>query len=245
MAYGDFVLMRDLNFTISHGDRFVIMGGSGSGKSTLMRHMIGLMEPARGEIRYEGESFTKASPAERHRILRRLGVMYQGGALWSSMTLEENIALPLEKYSSHTEGQIASIVRYKLALVGLAGFGGYYPSEISGGMAKRAAVARALALEPEVLLLDEPSSGLDPLSSRRLDETILELSETLGMTIVVVTHDLDSIFTIATHSVFLDANSKTQAAVGNPVDLRDHARSDTVRRFLSRTLQNTEEEVTS
>lgn len=239
MAYGDFVLMRDLNFTICRGDRFVIMGGSGSGKSTLMRHMVGLMEPAGGEVFYEGKSFTAASPAERFRILRRLGVMYQGGALWSSMTLEENIALPLENYSSHSKGQIASIVRYKLALLGLAGFGGYYPSEISGGMAKRAAVARALALDPEVLLLDEPSSGLDPLSARRLDETILELSETLDMTMVVVTHDLDSIFTIATHSVFLEAESKTQAAVGNPVDLRDHAESDTVRRFLSRTTEKT------
>lgn len=238
MAYGNFVLMRDLNFTISRGDRFVIIGGSGSGKSTLMRHMVGLMEPAAGEILFEGESFTAASASERIRILRRLGVMYQGGALWSSMTLEENIALPLERYSAYSKGQIASIVRYKLALLGLAGFGGYYPSEISGGMAKRAAVARALALNPEVLLLDEPSSGLDPLSARRLDETILELSETLDMTMVVVTHDLDSIFTIATHSVFLDAEAKTQAAVGNPVDLREDAESDTVRRFLSRTLPN-------
>lgn len=234
MAYGDFVLMRDLNFTIYRGDVFIIMGGSGCGKSTMMRHLIGLMNPSKGDILYSGQSFVKADAREREAMIRRFGVMYQSGALWSSLTLEQNVALALEEFTDYTPRQIRDIVSYKLSLVGLGGFENFYPSEISGGMAKRAGVARALALDPEVLYLDEPSAGLDPLSARRLDEMILELSDSLGMTIVVVTHELDSIFLIASNSVFLDVTQRTQGAIGNPTELRDHCENETIRNFLLR-----------
>lgn len=234
MAYGDFVLMKDLSFQIVQGDVFIIMGGSGCGKSTLMRHLIGLKEPAAGDILYSGESFTKASPDRKVELIRKLGVMYQSGALWSSLTLAENIALPLQEFTEHSPRQIKDIVSYKLALVGLSGFEDFYPSEISGGMAKRAGVARALALDPEALFLDEPSAGLDPLSARRLDEMIMELSTTLGTTIVVVTHELESIFLIGTNSVFLDVTTHALGAVGNPRDLRDNCPKEHIREFLRR-----------
>ncbi len=234
MAYGDFVLMRDLNFTIRKGEVFIIMGGSGCGKSTLMRHLIGLKDPAAGDIYYNGESFISASADQRELMLRRFGVMYQSGALWSSLTLAENVGLPLVQFSSFSKRQIRSIVSYKLSIVGLAGFEEFYPAEISGGMAKRAGVARALALDPEVLYLDEPSAGLDPLSARRLDDTILELRNSLGMTIVVVTHELESIFQIGDNSVFLDVDTRTQAATGNPRELRDSCPDEKIRNFLSR-----------
>ena len=234
MAFGEEVLLRDLNFSIQSGDIFIIMGGSGSGKSTLMRHLIGLMEPAKGDILYRGKSFVHSGDAERTEMIRRFGVMYQGGALWTSLTLAENIALPLEQFTSHNARQIRQIVSYKLSLVGLSGFEDYYPSEISGGMAKRAGVARALALDPEVLYLDEPSAGLDPPAARRMDEMILALRDSLGMTIVVVSHELDSIFLIGSHSVFLDAEAGTQRATGNPRELRESSSDSVIRRFLTR-----------
>src|SRR5208283_1779295 len=187
MSFGGFVVMRDLNFIVRRGDIFVVMGGSGCGKSTLLRHMIGLLEPARGEILYEGRSFTRASTEERQRMLRRFGVTYQSGALWSSMTLAENIALPLEEFTDLSDWEIRAIARLKLSLVGLKGFEDYYPSQISGGMQKRAALARAMALDPDVLFFDEPSAGLDPISTRLLNELIIELRDSLGATIMVVT----------------------------------------------------------
>ena len=234
MAFGSTVVMENLDFAIHRGDIFVIMGPSGSGKSTLMRHMIGLLEPAGGEILYSGRSFTGATGRERVAILRRIGVMYQRGALWTSLTLAENVALPLEEFTDYSRRQIRSIVDYKLSLVGLSGFGDYYPASLSGGMAKRAGVARALALYPEILFLDAPSSGLDPLSARRLDETIVQLRDSLGMTVIVVTHELDSIFQIGTRAVYLDPESRTQGAVGDPRELRDHADNDRIRHFLKR-----------
>ena len=234
MAYGSFVLMRDLNFSVRRGDVFIIMGASGCGKSTLLRHMIGLNEPAKGEIFYDGFNFTTARPAEREAMLRRFGVLYQGGALWSSMTLAENIGLPLGEFTDLDAGEIREIASLKLALVGLSGFEDYYPSEISGGMQKRAGLARAIALDPEVLFFDEPSAGLDPLSSRLLDDLILQLRDSLGATIVVVTHELASIFTIGDVCVFLDIESRTQIAVGDPKYLRDHSDNPLVRRFLTR-----------
>jgi phospholipid/cholesterol/gamma-HCH transport system ATP-binding protein len=234
MAYGDFVIQRDLNFTIGHGDIFIIMGGSGCGKSTLLRHLIGLKAPASGRVLFDGNSYWESSPAEQQRMKRGFGVSFQGGALWSSLTLAENVALPLGEYTDLEAGAIAEVVSLKLSLVGLAGFGEFYPSEISGGMQKRAALARAIALDPAILFFDEPSAGLDPISSRRLDDLILELRDSLGTTIVVVTHELASIFTIADNAVFLDAETRTMITTGNPKILRDESPDPRVRRFLNR-----------
>ncbi len=234
MAYGSFVLMRDLNFTVRRGDIFVIMGGSGCGKSTLLRHLIGLQQPASGEIFYSGVNFTRAGPEERELTLRRFGVLYQGGALFSSMTLAENIGLPLGEFTDLTPRQIREVASLKLALVGLKGFEDYYPSEISGGMQKRAGLARAMALDPEILFFDEPSAGLDPISSRLLDDLILEIRESLGATVVVVSHELASIFAIADNSVFLDADSRTMIASGDPQELLVNSKNPKVHRFLTR-----------
>jgi len=234
MAYGSFVLQRDLSFTISHGDVFIIMGGSGCGKSTLLRHLIGLNEPAKGEIFYGDENFTKADPAKRQEMVRRMGVLFQSGALWSSMTLAENVGLPLGEYTDLSEAEIREVASLKLALVGLKGFEDYYPSQISGGMQKRAGLARAMALDPEILFFDEPSAGLDPISSRLLDDLILELRNSLGATVVVVTHELASIFTIGNNSVFLDAETRTMTAGGDPKELLAHPPNATVHRFLTR-----------
>jgi phospholipid/cholesterol/gamma-HCH transport system ATP-binding protein len=240
MAYGSFVLMRDLTFAVRHGAVFVVMGGSGSGKSTLLRHMIGLNEPAAGEIIYGEESFTRAVPEARERILRRVGVLYQSGALFSSLTLAENVGLPLGEYTDLSPDEIRQVATLKLALVGLAGFEGYYPSQISGGMQKRAGLARAIALDPEILFLDEPSAGLDPVSSRRLDDLIVELRDSLGATIVVVTHELASIFAIGDDSIFLDPESRTIIAAGQPRELLAHSTDRRVREFLTRGKQPSE-----
>jgi phospholipid/cholesterol/gamma-HCH transport system ATP-binding protein len=234
MAYGSFVLMKDINFTVNHGDIFIIMGGSGSGKSTLLRHMLGLIEPAKGEVLYGDFNFTKGEPEQREEMLRHFGVLYQGGALWSSMTLAENVGLPLGEFTDLTGAEIREVAALKLALVGLKGFEGYYPSQISGGMQKRAGLARAIALDPEILFFDEPSAGLDPISSRLLDDLILELRDNLGATVVVVTHELASIFAIGNNSVFLDAESKTMIAHGDPKDLLAHSTDQRVRTFLTR-----------
>jgi phospholipid/cholesterol/gamma-HCH transport system ATP-binding protein len=234
MAFGSFVLMHDLTFTINHGDVFIIMGGSGSGKSTLLRHLIGLMEPARGEILYGAINFTRASGTEREQILHGVGVLFQSGALWSAMTLAENIGLPLEEYTDLSPAEIRDVASLKLALVGLKGFVDYYPSQISGGMQKRAGLARAMALDPRILFFDEPSAGLDPITARLLDELILELRDSLGTTVVVVTHDLASIFTIGNNSIFLDSDARTITASGPPQALRDHAQDAKLRSFLTR-----------
>jgi phospholipid/cholesterol/gamma-HCH transport system ATP-binding protein len=215
-------------------DIFVIMGASGCGKSTLLKHMIGLVEPAAGDIRYDGESFTGAAPRERAVMSRRFGVLFQSGALWSSMTLAENVSVPLSQYTRLKPVEIDELVSLKLALVGLGGFEDFYPSEISGGMRKRAGLARAIALDPDILFFDEPSAGLDPLSSRRLDDLILELRDSLGSTVVIVSHELASIFAIANNSVFLDAESRTAIDGGDPKELRDHSPHAGVRDFLSR-----------
>ena len=234
MAYGDFVVMRDLTFTIKRGDIFIIMGGSGCGKSTLMRHLIGLKSPAKGQVFYGDVSFWEADTKEQDRIMRNFGVLYQSGALWSSMTLAENTALPLEQYTDLKHSQIREVVSLKLSLVGLAGFEEFYPSEISGGMRKRAGLARAMALDPDILFFDEPSAGLDPISARRLDDLILELSDSLGATIVVVTHELASIFTIGNNSVFLDPVTRTMIARGDPNRLLSESEDPRVRSFLTR-----------
>ena len=235
MAYGDFVVQRDLDFAVRRGQVFVVMGGSGCGKTTLLRHMVGLKEPVKGDVYYEGQGYWQSSPDERDKLIRRFGVLYQGGALWSSMTLAENVSLPLQEYTDLRPAEIAEVASLKLALVGLRGFEDYYPSEISGGMHKRAGPARAMALDPEILYFDEPSAGLDPISSMRLDELILELRDSLGATVVIVTHELSSIFAVGDDSVFLDAEAKTMIASGPPKQLRDECPDERVRRFLNRT----------
>jgi phospholipid/cholesterol/gamma-HCH transport system ATP-binding protein len=234
MGYGSFVLMRDLNFTVNRGDIFIIMGGSGCGKSTLLKIMIGLKEPMRGQVVYDGVSFWEMGPAEREQVMKRFGILYQSGALWSSMTLAENIALPLEQYTDLKTGQIREITSLKLSLVGLAGFDEFYPSEISGGMRKRAGLARAMALDPDILFFDEPSAGLDPVSARLLDDLILELRDSLGCTFVVVTHELASIFAIGNNSIYLDVDSRTMTASGNPKKLLSESKDPKVRQFLTR-----------
>jgi phospholipid/cholesterol/gamma-HCH transport system ATP-binding protein len=234
IAYGDFVIMRDLDFTIDKGDVFIIMGGSGCGKSTLLRVLIGLKEPSSGQVLYEQGSFWDGDEARRAAIRRRIGVLYQSGALFSSMTLAENISLPLQQYTRLKPRDIREIASLKLALVGLAGFEDFYPSEISGGMCKRAGLARAMALDPDILFFDEPSAGLDPVSSHLLDELILELRDSLNATFVVVTHDLDSIFAIGSNAIFLDVESRTMTANGNPKKLLEEATAPNLRRFLTR-----------
>jgi len=234
MAYGSFVIQRDLTFTINRGDIFIIMGGSGCGKSTLMRHLVGLKEPAKGQVFYDGISFWEAESEVRNKLMRRFGILYQSGALWSSMTLAENVGLPLAQYTDLSSDEIRDLVGLKLALVGLAGFEDFYPSEISGGMRKRAGLARAMALDPDILFFDEPSAGLDPISARRLDDLILELRDSLRATVIVVTHELASIFAIGNNSVFLDAERRTMIAAGDPHRLLSECEEPTVREFLTR-----------
>jgi phospholipid/cholesterol/gamma-HCH transport system ATP-binding protein len=234
MGYGDFVLMRDLNFTIDHGDIFIVMGGSGCGKSTLMTILTGLKIPSKGKVFYGETDFWGSDSETRDEIIRGTGVMYQSGALWSSMTLAENISLPLETYTNLSPAEIGEVIELKLELVGLAGFGEFYPSEISGGMQKRAGIARAMALDPEILFFDEPSAGLDPVSARRLDDMILELRDSMGTTMVIVTHELASIFAIGDNSVFLDVSKRTMTATGDPNKLLAESRDPTLHMFLTR-----------
>jgi phospholipid/cholesterol/gamma-HCH transport system ATP-binding protein len=234
MQYGSLVVMQDLTFAVKRGEVFVVMGGSGSGKSSLLKHLIGLRASPAGAVTIGGVDLGTADAASRKRVLRDIGVLYQNGALWSGLTLAENVALPMEELSELDAPRIAELVALKLALVGLDGYGDFYPSAISGGMRKRAALARAIALDPAVLFFDEPSSGLDPISASRLDDLILALVANSGTTIIVVTHDLASIFRIADRALFLDVSQRTVTAIGHPAELRDSPPNDEVRRFLMR-----------
>ena len=234
LNYDDFVVMRNLNFTVNKGETFVIMGGSGCGKSTLLKVLIGLKEPEKGEILYNGEDFWAVDYIRQQEVMKRFGVLYQSGALWSSLTLGENVALPLQLYSSLSASQINDLVELKLALVGLGGYADFYPAELSGGMRKRAGLARAIALDPEIVFFDEPSAGLDPISARMLDDLIIQLREDLGATIIVVTHELASIFTVGENSIFLDAQSKAMIASGRPKDLLANSKDPKVIQFLTR-----------
>jgi phospholipid/cholesterol/gamma-HCH transport system ATP-binding protein len=234
VGFGARVLLRDVSFRVTRGQIFVIMGGSGSGKSTLLRALLGLHPPMAGEIRYGGEALDRAPPGRRDGILRRFGVLYQSGALFSSMTLAENVAVPLKMHTRLSAGEIAAVARLKLALVGLRGSENLLPAELSGGMQKRAGIARAMALDPEILFLDEPSAGLDPMTGRRLDELILALRNSLGTTVVLVTHELDSIFRLADDGIFLDGERERVIGAGSPRELLAHSREQKVLDFLTR-----------
>ncbi|MDY6090253.1 MAG: ATP-binding cassette domain-containing protein [Bdellovibrionota bacterium] len=233
MKYEDKLIQENLTFPIYEGDIFVVMGGSGCGKSTLLRHLVGLKKPSSGKVFIYNESLWDLDEDKRQDILREFGVSFQSGALWTSMTLKENVSLSLEEYTNYSKNEISEIAKQKLSLVGLSGFEGYYPFEISGGMKKRAGIARAMALDPKVLFLDEPSAGLDPISSKNLDDLIIKLNKEEGVTVVIITHELDSIFRIGTNSVFLDAETKTMQGYGSPKELLKNG-CEKVRRFLQR-----------
>ena len=234
IAYGDFVLLKNVSFEVNKGDVFIIMGASGGGKSSLLRVLTGLVPAARGKIVIGGVNFTAADELQRQQIMQKCGILYQSGALFSSMTLAENIAMPLKQYTNCSDKMISELVSLKLALVGLSGFEEFYPSEISGGMKKRAGLARALALDPEIVYFDEPSAGLDPISSKMLDDLILDINQSLGTTIVVVTHELNSIFAIGNNSIFLDTATKSISARGNPRELLKNPPNQDVYNFLTR-----------
>jgi phospholipid/cholesterol/gamma-HCH transport system ATP-binding protein len=234
IGFGETVIQRNVSFRVEAGSVFAIMGGSGSGKSTLLKALIGLLRPMQGSVRFGDEDYWAASDSRRAQIDQGLGVLFQSGALWSSMTLAENVALPLRMLSRLDRASIERLCGLKLSLVGLAGAGDLMPTELSGGMVKRAGLARALSLDPAILMLDEPSSGLDPITAKRLDDLILELRDGFGMTIVMVSHDLPSLFGICDDGVFLDADSKTVIAHGAPSRLRDECEHPSVHAFMRR-----------
>lgn len=233
-GYEGATVLKDVSFTVPRGEIFFVIGGSGCGKSTLLRNMIGLHTPIAGKVRFLGQSFTEADLTARRRLLKTFGVLYQGGALWSSLTLRQNVALPMEEHTSLSRREIAELSSLKLAQVGLTGFEDYYPSEISGGMRKRAGLARALALDPAIVFLDEPSAGLDPVTSRRLDELVLQVRDTFGTTLVVVSHELASIFGIADRVIMLDRDAQGIIAEGAPRELAERSRDPRVTDFLQR-----------
>jgi phospholipid/cholesterol/gamma-HCH transport system ATP-binding protein len=232
-GYGARVLQHDLEFVVGQGEVLCVIGGSGCGKSTLLRVLAGLLPPLKGTVRIAGRDFWAAEPGDRAALIRRFGMMYQAGALWTSMTLAENVALPLQLYTGLDARGARSVAAYKLALVGLAGFEDFVPAAISGGMAKRVAIARAMALDPGILFLDEPSAGLDPVTMHRLDDLILDLRRTLGMSFVIVTHELASIFRVADRVVYLDAAKHTMTALGPPKRLLAESGDDELVAFLS------------
>lgn len=233
IAYGSNVLMHNLNFEVKTGDVFIVMGGSGCGKSSLLKILTGLKRPEKGKVFIDGADFYACEAPRRKEIMQKSGILYQSGALFSSMTLSENVALPLQQYTDFSAKEIDDLCRLKLALVGLKGYEDFYPSEISGGMKKRAGLARAMALDPEILYFDEPSAGLDPVSSSLLDDLILEINQSLGTTIVVVTHELSSIFAIGSNSVYLDVETKQISAQGNPRELLKNPPNNNVLNFLT------------
>ncbi|CAI9121430.1 ABC transporter ATP-binding protein [Brytella acorum] len=235
LAFGPKVIQQDITFDVRRGSIFAVMGGSGCGKSTLLKSMIGLLRPKTGRYTVDGEDYWAGSDAHRTDLNHRFGVLFQSGALWSSMTVGENVALPMQMFTELDTDAIRRLVELKLGFVGMLPAMDLYPSEISGGMRKRAGLARALALDPDILFFDEPSAGLDPITSARLDDLILNLRDGLGATIVIVSHELSSLFRIADSGIFLDAKTKKPIAHGSPVDLRDHCEDPQVHAFMNRT----------
>jgi len=233
-AYQDRRVLEGVSFSVRSAEIFFIIGGTGVGKTTLLRNMVGLASPAAGEVRFNGVSFTNADTGGRRAMLKTFGLSFQGGALWTSLTLSQNIALPLEEYTRLPGDEIARIAAFRLAQVGLAGFEEYYPSEISGGMRKRAGLARALALDPGIVFFDEPSAGLDPVTARNLDRLIVQIRDTFGTTIVIVSHDVDSIVGIADRLIMLDVDTKGIVAEGTPTELAAGAADTKVVEFLTR-----------
>jgi phospholipid/cholesterol/gamma-HCH transport system ATP-binding protein len=233
-GYDGDVVLQDVSFTVARGEIFFIIGGSGCGKSTLLRHLVGLHPLMKGTVKFFGRPFTLADAASRRAMLKTFGMLFQGGALWSSLTLRQNVALPLEEYTPLSRREINEIATLKLAQVGLAGYEDYFPAEISGGMKKRAGLARALALDPDIVFFDEPSAGLDPVTSRKLDELVLQIRDTFGTTIVVVSHELASIFAIADRVIMLDRGEKGIIAEGHPRELALRSEDPRVTEFLRR-----------
>lgn len=233
-GYGDQVILKDVSFTVARGEIFFIIGGSGCGKSTLLRNLVGLNPPRKGEVRFLGAPFSAADAATRRAQLRNFGLLFQSGALWSSLTLRQNVALPLEEYTKLGRREIDELAALKLGQVGLAGYEDYFPAEISGGMKKRAGLARALALDPAILFFDEPSAGLDPVTSRKLDELIVEIRELFGTTIVVVSHELASIYDIADRVIMLEKQARGIVAEGAPKELATTSDDPRVKEFLTR-----------
>lgn len=241
-GYGKRVVLENINFEVRRGEILVILGRSGSGKSTLLKHLIGLYPPLSGEVWVEGKNLVTTAGEERRHLLRSFGVLYQSGALFGSMTVLENVRLPLEQFTDLPETARNMVAYSRLKIVGLAGTEDALPSELSGGMQKRAAIARAMALDPPLLFLDEPSVGLDPVTSAGLDALILQLSRSFGITFVIVTHEIESIFTIATRAIMLDDRARTIIAEGTPIELRDHSEDPRVRRFFHREAERDEDE---
>ena len=233
-SYEDQVILDNVSFKVRPAEVFFIIGGSGCGKTTLLRNLVGLLRPTKGEVFFNGRSFTQSDSSNRRDMLKTFGMLFQSGALWTSLTLSENIALPLEEYTRLPADEIKNIAAFKLAQVGLTGFEEHYPSEISGGMRKRAGLARALALDPSIVFFDEPSAGLDPVSARLLDELIVQIRDTFGTTIVIVSHDVDSIFGIADRAIMLDREKRGIIAEGRPSEMAAHSPNPRVVEFLTR-----------
>ncbi len=233
-GYDGRTVLKNVSFSVPRGELFFIIGGSGCGKSTLLKNMIGLVQPMKGTVRYFGQEFSSVDVQARRQMLKHFGVLYQSSALWSSLTLRENVSLPLEEYTELSKRERDELVALKLAQVGLSGYENYYPSEISGGMKKRAGLARALALDPAIVFFDEPSAGLDPVTSRRLDELILQIRSTLRTTMVIVSHELDSIFSIADRVILLEREAQGIIAEGSPRELSAKSSDPRVREFLHR-----------